>query len=105
MGTPGMERRNREHFDGSNKSDVLGPVAVEPWSKVPTMVPLDKAAFWGDRRKAVGGRNPGDETDNDADGSGLCHNAAPILPESVPLFALRAETSSPANLCPQGSLA
>ena len=30
-----IDKRKRKHFEGTNKSDVLGPVTVEPWSAVP----------------------------------------------------------------------
>lgn len=56
---------DRQLFSGSNKSDVIGAVCTEPWSDVPSKPKSEKLLFWGDRRKAAGGRNPGPEPDND----------------------------------------
>ena len=58
-------------YNGSTKSDVVGPVALDPSSALPTLSHEDKIAYLGNRRVAVNGKEPlTDNSDEDAEGGG-----------------------------------
>ena len=70
-----LDRRANQSYPGTNRSNTLGPVQALPDSAKARMSKADRAKFWGERTRAVGGRNPGDsgpdsnaEEDDDDDG-------------------------------------
>ena len=60
-GTTAIERRDNGCFDGTNRSDSLGPVHMQKLSEVPSLPREKVIEFWGERYKPVGGRNPGSD--------------------------------------------
>ena len=58
-GTTAIERRDNCCFDGTNRSDSLGPVHMQKLSEVPSLPREKVIEFWGERYKPVGGRKPG----------------------------------------------
>lgn len=55
-----IDRRDNKCFEGTNRSDTLGPVQAVKFDLLARLPKADRAKFWGERLKQVGGRNPGD---------------------------------------------
>ena len=53
-----IPKANFATFNGSTKSDVVGPVALDPSSALPTLSHKDNIAYLGKRRVAAGGKEP-----------------------------------------------
>ena len=78
-GTTVIPTRDNNYFEGSNRSDTLGHVSMEPLERLAVDRRDHVVKFWGERLKAVGGRNPGDDSDgggpvkehNEADDAGI----------------------------------
>ena len=52
--------RQHKHFpDMSNMADMIGPITLTPWTSCEKLMVKDKKAFWGARRRAVGGPTEG----------------------------------------------
>lgn len=62
-----VPEKTRAVYGGTNMGDVLGPVGFEKWEQAWKLTPADKLLLYGDNRRAVGGRNPGDDGDSDSD--------------------------------------
>ena len=46
---------------GSTRSNVMGPVCLDPLDEIPMMSVADKIQYWGTRRVSPGGRADDDE--------------------------------------------
>ncbi len=62
-----IPERSRCVYAGSNLGDVMGPVSFEKWEDSWKLTPDSKKVLYGDNRRAVGGRNPGDDGEEEED--------------------------------------
>ena len=95
-----LPETDRKHFSGSNTGDALGPVAFVPWSSSWKLPVPDKRLLYGDNRRQVGGRAPGntgcddeDEDDADSDQGQLEEVGALDVPRSRDPAILRSQIS------------
>ena len=66
-----VPKANFATYGGSTKSDVVGPVALNPVSALPKLSHEDKIAYLGKRRVAAGGREPiSDDSAEEDDAAG-----------------------------------
>ena len=77
----------RKVFTGTNSGDVLGPVSYVPWQDSWKQPCAEKRSLYGDNRRPVGGRAPGDDSDNkEEDEVGDDDDAEVDEPETPPTF-------------------
>ena len=69
-GTTVIPQRDNTSLPGSNRSDVLGPIAMSSLNRLHHDTREHVLAFWGERRKPVGGPNPDDPSDAEAEEPG-----------------------------------
>lgn len=63
-----MQNRNRKHYEGTTRSDVMGPLEVPGCDQVPQVTYAFKQQFWQGRLIAVGGKaTEADEGENNND--------------------------------------
>lgn len=62
-----MPERKRQHYDGTNKGDLLGWVALPPWESAWALTFDEKKKLYGKHRVAVGGPTGAGHDDDDDD--------------------------------------
>ena len=84
-----IPKANFATYNGSTKSDVVGPVALDPSSALPMLSHEDKTAYLGKRRVAAGGKEPlSDNSDEDAEGGSAPADVGGDAPtDKLPLSA------------------
>ena len=59
-----IPERDREHYLGTNKGDVIGPVVLPRWETTWGMSFADKKKLWDKHRVEVGGPTEGDNAES-----------------------------------------